>query len=132
MSEHPPELPSLKFKIGERLREVRRDKGWSQKKAAAELGMSRANTIGEYERGEVEPSVSQIRFLCDGYGVSADVILGLPPRALREHVSVPRRDLDELQRMLRRLSDKISDLQRLGAHGSLSRGTAAHGGEDHQ
>ena len=54
---------------------LRQEKGISQRKAAAELGISQA-LLSHYENGIREPGLSFVVKACDYYHVSADFILG--------------------------------------------------------
>ena len=54
---------------------LRQDKGVSQRKAAAELGISQA-LLSHYENGIREPGLSFVVKACDYYRVSADYLLG--------------------------------------------------------
>lgn len=52
-------------------------RGLSQTAVAAELEMPRAQTLGEWELGRSNFSISDLAALCRLYGVSSDYILGL-------------------------------------------------------
>ena len=54
---------------------LRREKGISQRQAAAELNISQA-LLSHYENGAREPGLGFVCRACDYYGVSADYILG--------------------------------------------------------
>lgn len=54
---------------------LRKEKGVSQKDAAAELGVSQA-LLSHYERGLREPGLRFVALAADYYGVSADFLLG--------------------------------------------------------
>jgi len=55
--------------------ELRRAKGLSQRKAAADLHISQA-LLSHYENGAREPGLRFVCLACDYYGVSADYLLG--------------------------------------------------------
>ena len=57
------------------LSSLRREKGLSQRHAAAELGISQA-LLSHYENNAREPKLEFVIKACDYYGVSADYILG--------------------------------------------------------
>ena len=64
---------------------LRQEKGVSQRKAAAELGISQA-LLSHYENGIREPGLAFVTRVCGYYHVSADYLLGRtdnpsPPRA---------------------------------------------------
>lgn len=54
---------------------LRQEKGVSQRKAAAELGISQA-LLSHYENGIREPGLAFVTRVCDYYHVSADYLLG--------------------------------------------------------
>ena len=54
---------------------LRQEKGISQRKASAALGISQA-LLSHYENGIREPGLSFVRRVCDYYHVSADFLLG--------------------------------------------------------
>lgn len=64
--------------FGERLKELRIEKGVGQNKLAKDLGLSNAS-ISYWENGKQEPSASAVYKLALYFGVSADYLLGLTP-----------------------------------------------------
>ena len=60
--------------FSERMSELRRKKGASQRTAAAELGISQA-LLSHYENGAREPGLGFVCRACDYYGVTADYLL---------------------------------------------------------
>ena len=62
-------------RFNEILSRLRREKGVSQREAAAALGISQA-LLSHYEKGVREPGLVFLAQACDYYGVSADYILG--------------------------------------------------------
>ena len=54
---------------------LRRERGISQRRAAADLGISQAQ-LSHYENGAREPGLNFVCRACDYYGVSADYLLG--------------------------------------------------------
>ncbi len=57
------------------LMSLRAERGISQRKAAADLGISQA-LLSHYENGLREPRLEFVVKACDYYGVSADYMLG--------------------------------------------------------
>lgn len=55
---------------------LRKQRGLSQRKAAADLNISQA-LLSHYENGAREPGLDFIRRACAYYGVSADYLLGI-------------------------------------------------------
>lgn len=62
--------------IGERLVELRKERGLSQKEVAKMLGIDRSN-YSKYELGKLEVNPAMIRKLTEIYNVSADYIIGI-------------------------------------------------------
>lgn len=62
--------------IGERLQEIRRDHGDTQKTLAEKLRVSKP-TVQAWELGKSSPSHEMLVTLCRMYEVSADYLLGL-------------------------------------------------------
>ena len=60
------------------LSELRRTVGLSQRKAAADLGISQA-LLSHYENGAREPGLNFVCRVCDYYNVTADYLLGRWP-----------------------------------------------------
>lgn len=63
----------------DRLRELREDRGLTQKEIAAVLGTTQ-QVYSRYEKGENEMPVRHVITLCRYYEVSADYLLGLKKR----------------------------------------------------
>jgi len=65
----------MKSTFSEILSKLRRDRGYSQRRAAADLGISQA-LLSHYENGAREPKLDFVVKACDYYFVSADYLLG--------------------------------------------------------
>lgn len=63
-------------KIAQRLKEVREEKGLSQKKLAQEIGFKQS-AISMWETGARTPDLYCLMSLCVYFQVSADYLLGL-------------------------------------------------------
>jgi transcriptional regulator with XRE-family HTH domain len=59
----------------EKLKQLRNEKGISQKQAAEQMQMSRT-CYANYEQGTREPSFDALRRICDFYDISADYLIG--------------------------------------------------------
>ena len=57
--------------IGENIKRIRKQKGWTQKKLAMELGVSQQN-LAQYEGNKRNPKLGTIIKIADGLGVSID------------------------------------------------------------
>lgn len=62
-------------KIGNRITELRKEKGWSQSQLATKINASR-EAIGKYERNEAVPSVETAKNIADIFDVSLDYLVG--------------------------------------------------------
>ena len=63
-------------KLSEKLKELRLEKGLSQKEVSTALGLTR-NAFTNYENGYREPSLETLKTICQLFDVSADYLLGL-------------------------------------------------------
>ncbi len=66
----------LKIEVGKRLKEARKEAGYTQKQVAEEMGTVQSAYI-KYELGKLELDYGKLVFLCKLFDVSADYILGL-------------------------------------------------------
>lgn len=60
--------------FADRLKEYRRDRGFSQEDLADRLGVSR-QAIGKWEQGQVYPEVEKLLALCEALHVSMDALM---------------------------------------------------------
>jgi Predicted transcriptional regulators len=89
------------------LSSLRRGKGFSQRKVAADLLISQA-LLSHYENGAREPGIPFICRACDYYNVSADYILGrTDDDGFMTGGAEARRKLGELAETLRELAETI-------------------------
>ena len=65
----------MKSTFAEILSSLRHDRGFSQRRAAADLGISQA-LLSHYENGAREPKLDFVVKVCDYYFVPADYLLG--------------------------------------------------------
>ena len=65
----------MKKKFNTILSALRREKGLSQQRASADLGVSQS-LLSHYENGTREPKLDFVIRACSYYGVTADYILG--------------------------------------------------------
>lgn len=103
-----------------RIKELRREKGWMQSDLAKKLQTSR-QAIGNYETGERVPDVETILKLCEIFGCSADYLLGrstLPSPDLSEEET-------ELVLAFRRADDRSRELVRLALSPFTAEATTA-------
>ncbi len=90
------------------LSRLRREKGVSQRKAAADLLISQA-LLSHYENGAREPGLAFVCRACDYYGVTADFLLGrtgdeagarLAPENIRQLAAQLRQIADQAESYL--------------------------------
>ena len=91
----------MKSDFSEILSGLRRGKGLSQRRVAADLGISQA-LLSHYENGAREPKLEFVVKACDYYKVTADYILGR---------NKERRN--ELARMKNSVRDILEELEKL-------------------
>ena len=66
----------MKYEIKYRIKELRKEKGLTQKQLAQLMSKSETG-LASWEQGLSEPSVNDLRMLCKIFEVSADYLLGL-------------------------------------------------------
>ena len=62
--------------FGEKLKDLRMERGWTLKETALRVGLTR-NAIANYEANIRQPSLETFKALCKLFEVSADYLLGL-------------------------------------------------------
>lgn len=72
-----------KLEVGKRLKEARKNAGYTQKQVAEKMGTVQTAYI-KYENGRLELDYQKIYFLCQLYEISADYLLGLEDEAGRK------------------------------------------------
>lgn len=66
----------MKYEIGKKLKELRKEAGLTQKQLARLLNKSETG-YASWEQGLSEPSINDLRALCKIYNISADELIGL-------------------------------------------------------
>ncbi len=66
----------MKIILGERLKELREDRGYTQKQLSDKLGLNSVTYL-HYEKEQREPPLSLLAEIAAFYGVSVDYLLGL-------------------------------------------------------
>ena len=105
----------MKSDFSEALSSLRRTKGLSQRRAAADLGISQA-LLSHYENGAREPKLEFVVKVCDYYKVPADYILGRSAERrnevarLKNSVRVVLDELDKYKSTEAALIDKIKKM----------------------
>ena len=77
-------LKGQKMPLGNKIKELRKEKGWSQGKLAEEIG-SDTRQISRYEKSHITPSVEVVIKMAQVFDVSIDYLLvdGIPRRPLK-------------------------------------------------
>ena len=102
----------VKTDFAEILSLLRREKGLSQRQAAADLGVSQA-LLSHYENDAREPKLEFVIKACDYYGVTADYILGRDKDRITQTLPVPR-DCENAPRLISATCDVFKKLDELG------------------
>ena len=87
---------------------LRRERGLTQRAAAAELRISQA-LLSHYENGAREPGLDFLRRACRFYGVSADYLLGLRDTDARPERAALEAALTELDALRRKLGAALEE-----------------------
>lgn len=61
--------------LGERIRRLRQEKGWTQRELATHAGLKPAG-LSKYELGIYQPSLATVKAIADALGTTADHLLG--------------------------------------------------------
>lgn len=108
---------------GDRLKELRLNRGWPQDDTAAKLGITPA-TLSRFENGKRQPDPSTLVLLADTFGVTVDYLVGRvdsPENTLTdyiEQVSITNKLIgmsfteEELQSLDQQKIDKIIQYMR--------------------
>ncbi len=84
---------------------LRRERGLSQRTAAADLHISQA-LLSHYENGAREPGLAFVCRACEYYGVSADYLLGRTEETGSDRAAA---ELRQMARELRGLADRAEN-----------------------
>lgn len=66
----------MKVSLGQRLKELREEKGYTQKQLSEKLGINSVTYL-HYEKEQREPPLSLLADISRFYGVTVDYLLGL-------------------------------------------------------
>lgn len=77
------------MKISEKIKELRKAKGWSQGQLAKKIN-SLPQHISRYERGIVTPSAETLAKIANAFGISADYLLNEKQEKLTDYEMVDR------------------------------------------
>jgi transcriptional regulator with XRE-family HTH domain len=78
-----PDDEKVAMALGERIRQLRKEHGWSQAELGSQVGTD-SQRISRYENGRITPSVDALVRLAEALGVSVDYLVreGAPRRPL--------------------------------------------------
>jgi len=79
--------------IGQTIRKLRKDRGWTQEELAAKLNIS-AQAVSKWESEVTSPDISQVIPLTALFGVSADVLFGIRPDGMEEEIAEAKQICD--------------------------------------
>lgn len=89
--------------LGERIHQLRLNRGWSQIDLAKQLNVTK-QTISNWENENIQPSIEMLVRLSKTFGVTTDYMLGLE--------QIPRLNIDGLpDTVVAHLASLISDLR---------------------
>jgi transcriptional regulator with XRE-family HTH domain len=104
----PEDIPGGPFvPIGERIRALRSERGWSQDELATKISAAGAHQISRYENGKITPATKTVVRLAEIFDVSIDYLLvdeaprrplHIPDRGLADRLSVELADLSDTER----------------------------------
>lgn len=110
-------------KVGERIRQIRKAKGWSQGELAKKCGIS-MNHIGHIERGTRKMSLDTFTNLCRELEADADALLwGMtqPPEAVMQNLwKEPQKRNSDSYSMYIRIMESVAAI--MGSDDGLSQG----------
>jgi transcriptional regulator with XRE-family HTH domain len=93
-------VKDMTMPLGEKIRQLRSERGWSQSELAARLGGD-PGQISRYETGKISPSIDVVVKLAEAFDVSADYLLidGTARRPLHAPVDLPGERLNQIDQL---------------------------------
>jgi len=107
--------------LSDRLALGRADKGWSQKRTAAEIGIPES-TWSDWERGKVRPRPERLRKVSEKLGIPHDELSELlvlsaeeqpGPLPLEDRVDALEREVADLKRELQQAMSTLGEVTKL-------------------
>ena len=74
------EIPVEPLNLGARVRELRKNKGWTLEQAAARAGLARS-TLSKIENGQMSPTYGALKKLAEGLAISVPQLFTPPSKA---------------------------------------------------
>ena len=72
--------PPEPLNLGERVRQLRKDRGWTLEQAAVQAGLARS-TLSKIENGQMSPTYEALKKLAEGLGISVPQLFTPPSKA---------------------------------------------------
>lgn len=104
--------------LGERIRQLRKETGWSQAQLGEHIGTD-SQRVSRYETGRISPSVATLILIAEAFNVSIDYLLinGTPRRPLH----TPQNTLGDRLAILTELDEPALDTLRDVIDGLVAR-----------
>lgn len=103
-------MKSIKNQLAFRLRDLRREKGLTQRDMARHFRLSDVG-YGAWERGDTEPSIDNIMRLCAFFGCTSDSLIGLEPQKVTVDASEVKAKCEKAKGALDALFASIDRLE---------------------
>jgi transcriptional regulator with XRE-family HTH domain len=119
MSTEPKKYRELNDSIGQLIKKIRKNKGLSQMKLAALLGIS-YQQLQKYEYGRSQISIGRLKQVADVLDISINTFIQEPTRVpdIDEHVWLSHNEI-RLLKLFRQLQDEKEQESVLGMFGEL-------------
>ena len=91
--------------VGEKIKQIRKDKGLQQKAVASEVGLDQSN-YNKVENGRREPSVEVLQKLAVIFGVTVDELLNADDKKQPTPVTVEDKTVSEKIRLVEQLEEE--------------------------
>lgn len=91
--------------VGQKIKQIRKDKGLQQKSVAAEVGLDQSN-YNKIENGRREPSVEVLQKLAVIFGVTVDELLNPDDNKNPTPVTVEDKTITEKIRLIEQLEEE--------------------------
>jgi len=78
--ENGADAPVAPLNLGERVRELRKERGWTLEQAAVQAGLARS-TLSKIENGQMSPTYEALKKLAEGLAISVPQLFTPPSRA---------------------------------------------------
>ena len=91
--------------VGEKIKQIRKDKGLQQKAVASEVGLDQSN-YNKVENGKREPSVEVLQKLSVIFGVTVDELLNPDDKKKPTPVTVEDKTVSEKIRLVEQLEEE--------------------------